>query len=98
MRRQSKKPNICPRCGYEVEKPEKTWHIMSPIPDSRGSVKINIMQIYICPKCGYKWRTTISKIKAGEDIEFEGRESEKTEEKPREGKIIEIDLSELDEV
>ncbi len=96
MRKTREKPNICPRCGYEVKEPERTWHLVSPIPDSRGRVTITIMGSFKCPNCGYKWRTVISKVKAGEDVELdEGKNIQ--EEKPREGKIIEIDLSDLDE-
>jgi len=96
LRKTREKPNICPRCGYEVKEPERTWHLVSPIPDSRGRVTITIMGSFKCPNCGYKWRTVISKVKAGEDVELdEGKNIQ--EEKPREGKIIEIDLSDLDE-
>ncbi|MEZ0290202.1 MAG: chromatin protein Cren7 [Sulfolobales archaeon] len=96
MRRKEKaQPNKCPRCGYLVERPEKTWHLVSPIPDSYGRVTITIMGSFKCPKCGYSWRAVISKLKAGEDVEFVEREERETEYKPREGKVIEIDLSEI---
>lgn len=101
MRRGSqKRPNICPRCGAEAGEPEKTWHLVSPIPDSRGRVTITIMGIYKCPSCGHRWRATISKIKAGEDVEIggAGETREKTETESRRGQVIEIDLSDLDEV
>ncbi|MGC9009147.1 MAG: chromatin protein Cren7 [Sulfolobales archaeon] len=97
MRKTREKPNICPRCGYEVKEPEKTWHLISPIPDARGRVTITVMGSFKCPNCGYRWRTVISKIKAGEDVEFGEEERSVETLKPREGKIIEIDLSDLDE-
>lgn len=100
MRKPRSNPNTCPRCGYVVEKPEKTWHIVSPIPDARGRVTITVMGSFKCPRCGYSWRAVISKIKAGEDVELESSEETKEEARAREsreGKIIEIDLSDLDE-
>ncbi|MEM0043276.1 MAG: chromatin protein Cren7 [Sulfolobales archaeon] len=93
-RRGRKQPNKCPRCGYVVEKPEKTWHMISPIPDAYGRVTITVMGSFKCPSCGYRWRGVVSKIKAGEDVEI-GEGEKSSSEKPREGKIIEIDLSEI---
>ncbi|MEB3780082.1 MAG: CpXC domain-containing protein [Desulfurococcales archaeon] len=87
-----KNPFICPRCGTKVPEPTKTWTLVSPIPDKKGRITVTVMGSFTCPNCGYSWRAVVSKIKTG------GEEVE-SEEGPREpGQIIEIDLSELDDV
>lgn len=93
----------CPKCGTEV-KPLKTWQFVAPLPDADGRITITLMGSFRCPNCGYSWRGKISTIKVGPEGEVEvgkgkkrrRRKKEKKEEKPQ-GKIIEIDLSELDE-
>jgi predicted RNA-binding Zn-ribbon protein involved in translation (DUF1610 family) len=84
-------PFVCPRCGTRVTEPEKTWTIVSPLPDKYGRITVTIMGSFVCPNCGYKWRAVIKKIKTG------GEEPSEKEEK-EEGTIIEIDLSDLDEI
>jgi len=88
-----KDPFVCPRCGTRVKEPVKTWTVVSPLPDKYGRITVTIMGSFVCPNCGYKWRAVIKKLKTG------GEEpgSEKKEEK-EEGTIIEIDLSDLDEI
>ncbi len=93
---------VCPGCGYEVKEPERTWQLVSPLPDSKGRITITIMGSYRCPNCGRKWRGVVSKIKTGGgevEIEGGGRSSRKISEKSDEdrGTVIEIDLSELEE-
>ncbi|MCE4601511.1 MAG: ZPR1-type zinc finger protein [Desulfurococcales archaeon] len=92
-RKKKKDPFVCPKCGTRVNEPVKTWTIVSPIPDKYGRITVTIMASFVCPNCGYKWRDAIKKIKTGGD-EAPGREDEKREE----GTIIEIDLSDLDEI
>ncbi len=96
-------PNICPYCGEKVEKPYKTWQLVSPLPDSRGRITITIMGMYQCSN-GHKWRAVVSKIKVGGEgeVEVEGAKGRKVlsggkREERREGEVFEIDLSELDE-
>ena len=94
---------VCPNCGYRVEKPERTWQLIAPIPDSKGRITITVMGSFKCPQCGRKWRGVISKIKAGaEGVEIEsakGKRALKSEKEKgeRRGTIIEIDLEELEE-
>ncbi len=95
-------PHICPSCGTKVEKPVKTWQLVSPLPDAYGRITITIMGSFRCPNCGESWRTVISKVKAGDrGIEVEGARGRKKleAEKPprREGEIIEIDIDDIDE-
>ncbi|HIQ03397.1 MAG TPA: chromatin protein Cren7 [Desulfurococcales archaeon] len=97
-----KRRNTCPICGTVVEEPYKTWQLYSPLPDSKGRITITIMGMFQCHNCGHKWRGVVSKIKVGgEDVEIEGKSISKseTEKKPtrREGEIIEIDISNIDE-
>lgn len=102
-RKKQKEIDLCPKCGTKVEKPEKTWNLISPLPDAYGRITITVMGSYVCPNCGYKWKGVVSKIKAGgSSVEIEGKKGvkkigeEKVEEENR-GEIIEIDLSDLDE-
>ncbi len=99
-RGRSQGPGVCPNCGAQGLKPDKTWQVISPLPDARGRITITVMGSYRCPNCGRSWRATISKIKTGgSDIEIEGRgegggkKVELGEE--RRGTVIEIDLNEL---
>ena len=87
-RRRKKDPYVCPKCGTRVTEPLKTWTLVSPMPDKHGRITITIMGSFQCPNCGYKWRAVIKKIKEGG---YPAAEQEK-----QEGEIIEIDLSDLD--
>jgi len=91
---------ICPKCGTRVEKPVKTWQLISPLPDSKGRITITVMGSFVCPNCGYKWRGVISKLKVGgKTVEIEGARGAKSIEAEEEerAEIIEIDIDELDE-
>ncbi len=100
-RRPIRKPNICPYCGAEAEKPYKTWQLVAPIPDSRGRITITVMGMYECPN-GHKWRAVVSKIKVGGsgEVEVEGAKGKrilKSQEKAKtevEGEVFEIDIEE----
>ncbi|MEM0438851.1 MAG: chromatin protein Cren7, partial [Sulfolobales archaeon] len=92
-------PGVCPNCGARDLKPSKTWQVVSPLPDARGRITITVMGSYSCPNCGYSWRAVVSKIRTGgSDVEIEGRGEGKKVElgEERKGKVIEIDLSELE--
>ncbi|ACP35401.1 conserved hypothetical protein [Sulfolobus islandicus Y.G.57.14] len=97
-------PYVCPNCGTKVEKAQKTWQLVSPLPDSYGRITITVMGSFVCPNCGHKWKSVVSKIKAGgSSVEIEGKkgvkkiQSKDSEEKANEGEVIELDLSDLDE-
>ena len=99
-RKKQQDPYVCPTCGTRVEKPEKTWQLISPLPDAYGRITITVMGSFVCPN-GHKWKAVISKIKAGSSgVEIEGKkgtkkiEMEKKEEDR--GEVIELDLSEID--
>jgi C4-type Zn-finger protein len=92
----------CPKCGSDVQ-PEKTWQLISPLPDSEGRITITIMGSFHCVNCGFRWRGVVSKVKAGDSgVEVEGSSSKKAlkdkEKKERPGQIIEVDLSDLDSI
>ena len=101
-RKKQTDPNICPVCGTRVEKPVKTWQLVSPLPDAYGRITITIMGSFECPN-GHKWKAVVSKIRAGgSSVEVEGKKGVKKigEEEQKEedrGEVIELDLSDLDE-
>lgn len=96
MPRRDKGPVRCPRCGAEVGEPVKTWQLVSPFPDKKGRITVTIMGVYQCPKCGYRWRAVVAKLKVGGGVEVGDKRIEEEEER-RPPKIIEIDLDDLDE-
>ncbi len=86
----------CPKCGAVVNEPVKTWQLVAPFPDKKGRITITVMGSFVCPECGYKWRGVYSKIKVGgSSIQVGDKEIEEEEKRPP--KIIELDLSDLDE-
>ena len=99
-RKKQQDPYVCPTCGARVEKPEKTWQLISPLPDAYGRITITVMGSFVCPN-GHKWKAVISKIKAGgSGIEIEGKKGTKKIETRKEeedrGEIIELDLNDID--
>jgi len=99
-RKQEKNIKICPSCGTIVEKPEKTWHLTSPLPDAQGRITITIMASFTCPNCGAKWKGVLSKIKVGgQEVEIEGgaKTSKLADEKKTErpGEIIELNIDDI---
>lgn len=99
-RKKSADIRVCPTCGALVEKPEKTWHITSPLPDSEGRITITVMASFACPNCGTRWRGVLSKIKAGgEGVEVEGSQKASKmalpEKSKRPGEVIELDIDEI---
>jgi hypothetical protein len=88
--RKKKDPYVCPVCGTRVTEPDRTWTLVSPLPDKYGRITITIMGSFTCLNCGHKWRAVLKKLKEG------GSPPGQAEEKKEEGEIIEIDLSDLD--
>jgi len=92
-RRKAKRdPFVCPRCGTRVEEPLKTWTLVSPFPDRKGRITVTVMGSFRCPNCGYSWRAVVKKIKT------EAAPPQEEQGEREEGEIIEIDLSELDDL
>ncbi len=91
-RRGRRDPYRCPSCGERAEEPQRTWTLVSPIPDKKGRITVTIMAAFRCPACGASWNAPIEKIKTGGDEGGEEREER------RPGQVIEIDLSELREL
>ena len=92
-KKKSKDPYVCPRCGTRVTEPDRTWTLVSPLPDKYGRITITIMGSFTCPNCGYKWRAVLKKLKEGGSKPGEQQTAPKEE-----GEIIEIDLSDLDKL
>jgi hypothetical protein len=65
-KKKAEDPFKCPKCGYRVNEPEKTWTVVSPIPDKYGRVSITIMGSFKCPNCGYSWEISYQKDESGE--------------------------------
>lgn len=90
----------CPSCGTRIEKPEKTWHLASPLPDAYGRITITVMASFSCPNCGTRWKGVLSKVKVGgEEVEVEGAKKTSKitsgEKDQRPGEIIELDIDEI---
>lgn len=71
-KRKSAELIICKKCGYSWNpkkiKPEKTWHMVSPIPDKEGRITVTVLGIWICPNCKNKVRGVVSKMKIGSNL------------------------------
>ncbi|MEM0060856.1 MAG: chromatin protein Cren7 [Fervidicoccaceae archaeon] len=102
MPKAQKKANVCPICGTEVSSPDKTWNLVSPLPDEMGRITVTLMGSFTCPNCGYKWKGVISKIKVGGsevEVEAGGKKKSikgKAEEESRKEVII-VNLDENEE-
>ncbi|MEM2020673.1 MAG: chromatin protein Cren7 [Zestosphaera sp.] len=87
----------CPKCGAEAQL-ERTWQVISPLPDALGRITITVLGTFRCRSCGYKWKGRVSSVKVGPEGEVslgEGRRREKRPPERREGKVIEVDLSDI---
>lgn len=84
----------CPKCGSTDVAVEKTWQLVSPLPDAQGRITITVMGVVRCNSCGHRWRGPISKLKVGGGVELEGGRvlEEEAEAKPKE---IVLDLDEI---
>ncbi len=71
-RRKKSKLIVCKKCGYSWDpkdiEPEKTWHMVSPMPDKEGRITVTIMGVWTCPKCGSKVRGVVSKMRIGDNL------------------------------
>ncbi|QOR94291.1 chromatin protein Cren7 [Thermosphaera chiliense] len=89
----------CPRCGSNNIEVIKSWQLVAPIPDAQGRITVTMMGVVKCGSCGYKWKTTISKLKVGgKSVEIEGGSSKKvleSESEEREVKEIVLDISDI---
>ncbi len=99
-KKETKKKLVCPKCGSTDIEVLKTWQLVSPFPDRKGRITITVMGVVQCRRCGYKWRTVISKIKVGgSEVELEGAGGKKKlveeEEEPRRVKEIVLDLEDI---
>ncbi len=71
--------------------PERTWTLVSPIPDRQGRVTITIMGAFRCPN-GHTWKAVIKKLKSG------GKEEEEEQGEREQGDVITLDLSDIESV
>ncbi|MFZ8791424.1 MAG: chromatin protein Cren7 [Thermosphaera aggregans] len=89
----------CTRCGSNNIEVVKSWQLVAPIPDAQGRITVTMMGVVRCGNCGYRWKTTISKIKVGgKSVEIEGDGSKKIledESEEREVKEIVLDMSDI---
>ncbi len=87
----------CPRCGAEAQV-ERTWQVISPLPDALGRITITVLGTFRCGSCGYRWKGRVSSIKVGPEGEVslgkDGGRGRRPSER-REGKVIEVDLSDI---
>lgn len=99
MPKQKRDPRQCPRCGTMVKEPSKTWSLTSPLPDAYGRITVTVMGSFVCPNCGYRWRTVVSKLKVGGDVEVEGAKGKKglppASRRSDEGEVIELDMNSI---
>jgi hypothetical protein len=86
----SNDPFTCPVCGVRVSAPERTWTLVSPIPDREGRVTITIMGAFRCPN-GHTWKAVIKKFKSGEEAQGEVEQPAEKEE----GEVITLDISDI---
>ncbi len=60
----------CKKCGHIINQfvtpPDKTWQLISPMPDKEGRVTLTIMGSFRCPDCGSSIRASLKKIHGDE--------------------------------
>ncbi|UCG90557.1 MAG: chromatin protein Cren7 [Candidatus Heimdallarchaeota archaeon] len=65
-----KKKISCKKCGHILNPtenpPEKTWQLISPMPDKDGRVTLTIMGSFHCPTCNASIRASLKKIRGDE--------------------------------
>ncbi|MHA1973385.1 MAG: hypothetical protein ACTSW1_10340 [Candidatus Hodarchaeales archaeon] len=68
--RKSRKKISCKKCGAIIDPttnpPEKTWQLISPMPDKEGRVTLTIMGSFRCKECGASVRGSLKKIRGDE--------------------------------
>lgn len=69
-RQKRKKKISCKKCGNIINPvetpPEKTWQLISPMPDKEGRVTLTIMGSFHCPMCNASVRASLKKIRGDE--------------------------------
>ena len=69
-RKKRKKAIVCKKCGTTLDPvatpPNKTWQLVSPMPDKQGRVTLTIMGSFRCPSCGASIKAAIKKVKGDE--------------------------------
>ncbi|MHA2223886.1 MAG: hypothetical protein ACXAC8_01650 [Candidatus Hodarchaeales archaeon] len=70
QKKTKKKKISCKKCGHIINPtetpPEKTWQLVSPMPDKEGRVTLTIMGSFHCPMCNASIRAAIKKVKGDE--------------------------------
>ncbi len=65
-----KKKISCKNCGHILDPivtpPEKTWQLVSPMPDKDGRVTLTVMGSFHCPMCNASIRASLKKIRGDE--------------------------------
>jgi rubredoxin len=65
-----KKQISCKKCGHILNPsetpPEKTWQLVSPMPDKEGRVTLTVMGSFHCPMCNASIRASLKKIRGDE--------------------------------
>ncbi|MFX1511022.1 MAG: hypothetical protein ACFFCQ_00335 [Promethearchaeota archaeon] len=78
-----KKKISCKKCGTVVNPnenpPQKTWNIISPMPDKEGRVTVTIMGSFRCSNCGASIRAAIQKIKGDDFVSGKSKKQEMLE-------------------
>lgn len=69
-RKKRKKEISCKKCGHVINPvetpPEKTWQLVSPMPDKEGRVTLTVMGSFHCPMCNASVRASLKKIRGDE--------------------------------
>lgn len=69
-RKKRTKAIVCKKCDTTlnptVTPPNKTWQLMSPMPDKQGRVTLTIMGSFRCPTCGASIKAALKKVKGDE--------------------------------
>ncbi|MHA2243726.1 MAG: chromatin protein Cren7 [Candidatus Hodarchaeales archaeon] len=69
-RKKRKKEISCKKCGHVIDPvetpPEKTWQLVSPMPDKEGRVTLTVMGSFHCPMCNASVRASLKKIRGDE--------------------------------
>ncbi|MFX0149851.1 MAG: hypothetical protein ACFFAJ_03630 [Candidatus Hodarchaeota archaeon] len=62
----------CKKCGFVINPaenpPDKTWQLISPMPDKEGRVTLTIMGSFRCPDCNASVRAALKKVKGDEEF------------------------------
>ena len=78
-RKGRKKKVTCKKCGFgesvsDFGNPQKTWNLVSPMPDKDGNVTMTVMGSFRCPKCNASIKAVVQKVKGDQ---FGGGKSKK---------------------